>query len=91
MNGSPMGSQKTTPGFAISDILELDRNTNQEMDPISPVAPMYPNHDMAYFPRHWPQNPDNGKLKSQYKINLIQTIPHKTVIGVVIHNAKRGR
>ncbi|XP_019872990.1 homeobox protein Nkx-2.2a-like isoform X2 [Aethina tumida] len=73
MNGSPMGSQKTTPGFAISDILELDRNTNQEMDPISPVAPMYPNHDMAYFPRHWPQNPDNVLHPPPHHMHMTHT------------------
>lgn len=61
MTGSTMGNQRQPASFAISDILELDRNNSQEIDPISPETSMYSTQDLSYIPRHWPQLPDHGK------------------------------
>ncbi|CAH0560203.1 unnamed protein product [Brassicogethes aeneus] len=75
MNGSPISSQKTSAGFAISDILELDRNTNnQDIEPISPVTNIYPSHEISYFPKHWPQSenviPQNHSMHMTHPAQL---------------------
>ncbi|XP_030750717.1 homeobox protein Nkx-2.2-like isoform X2 [Sitophilus oryzae] len=53
---SSIGNQRQPGGFAISDILELDRQTNQhhELDP-SLNENMYTTTDLSYLPRRWPQ------------------------------------
>ncbi|KAJ3659644.1 hypothetical protein Zmor_011322 [Zophobas morio] len=58
----PMGNPRQPAGFAISDILELDRNSNVGMDQ-PPDAPLYnhPAHDIGgYVPisRHWTTPPE---------------------------------
>ncbi|KAJ8949047.1 hypothetical protein NQ314_008298 [Rhamnusium bicolor] len=69
MTGSAMVNQRQPAGFAISDILELDRNNSQEIDPISPENSMYSSQDLTYIPRHWPQLPDHG-LPPQQQISI---------------------
>lgn len=59
--GNTMGNQRQSAGFAISDILELDRNSSQEIDPISSETSMYSTQDLSHLPRYWPLFPDNGK------------------------------
>ncbi|KAJ8942371.1 hypothetical protein NQ318_000351 [Aromia moschata] len=68
MTGSTLGNQRQPAGFAISDILELDRNSTQEIDPITPDNSMY-SQDLSYIPRHWPQIPDHG-LPPQQSITI---------------------
>lgn len=57
--GNTMGNQRQPAGFAISDILELDRNSSQEIDPISSETSMYSTQDLSHLPRYWPLFPDN--------------------------------
>ncbi|CAG9820061.1 unnamed protein product [Phaedon cochleariae] len=54
MTGSTMASQRQPQsGFAISDILELDRQTNEDIDPITTDTSMYsPHQDMSFNSRH---------------------------------------
>ena len=64
----PMGNPRQPAGFAISDILELDRNSNVGMDQ-PPDAPLYnhPAHDIGgYVPisRHWTTPPEGKELLS---------------------------
>ncbi|KAJ8981322.1 hypothetical protein NQ317_015455 [Molorchus minor] len=71
--GTTMGNQRQPAGFAISDILELDRNGPQEIDPITPDHSIYSSQDLSYIPRHWPQLPDHGEplvCDTGYIINL---------------------
>lgn len=62
----PMGNPRQPAGFAISDILELDRNgSGIEHQPTD--APLYghPPHDIsAYVPstRHWPTITPEGRI-----------------------------
>lgn len=83
----PMGNPRQTAGFAISDILELDRHTNVGIDPPPNDSALYshPPHDISgYVPisRHWAPPPD-GKISQnanifistpKKKINIILTI-----------------
>ncbi|XP_044254538.1 homeobox protein Nkx-2.2-like [Tribolium madens] len=60
----PMGNPRQSAGFAISDILELDRNSNVGIEHPPTEAPLYthPAHDISgYVPisRHWP-TPSEG-------------------------------
>lgn len=62
----PMGNPRQPGGFAISDILELDRNSNVGIEPPPTDAPLYahPAHDISgYVPisRHWSVAPPEGK------------------------------
>ncbi|CAH1371409.1 hypothetical protein MTP99_012890 [Tenebrio molitor] len=61
----PMGNPRQPGGFAISDILELDRNSNVGIEPPPTDAPLYahPAHDISgYVPisRHWSVAPPEG-------------------------------
>lgn len=58
-----MNNQRQPAGFAISDILELDRQNNphSELDP-SITDSLYTTTDLSYMPRHWGQLPDHGKF-----------------------------
>lgn len=55
-----IGNQRQPASFAISDILELDRQGNQhhELDPTM-TDPLYNTTDLSYIPRHWPQISDH--------------------------------
>lgn len=66
-----INNQRQPASFAISDILELDRqhNPHPELDP-SMTEALYTTTDLSYIPRHWPQIPDHGKFK---KINSLMT------------------
>ncbi|XP_060532193.1 homeobox protein Nkx-2.2a-like isoform X2 [Cylas formicarius] len=57
-----LGTQRQPAGFAISDILELDRHNTQnpELDPTMSDNSLYTTTDLSYIPRHWPQLPDHG-------------------------------
>lgn len=70
MTGSANPRQPAS--FAISDILELDRQNSEEIDPITADPSVYPTHqDLSYSSRQqWLQLPDPG-------INQIQ--PHLTI------------
>lgn len=63
---SSIGNQRHQPAsFAISDILELDRQNNPhhtELDPGMTEA-LYTTTDLSYMPRHWPQI-DHCKFKN---------------------------
>ncbi|XP_066146423.1 homeobox protein DTH-1-like [Euwallacea fornicatus] len=61
---NPMSNPRQPGGFAISDILELDRQNNvqhPELDP-SMAEALYTTTDLSYMPRHWPQIPDHASL-----------------------------
>lgn len=51
-----IGNQRQPASFAISDILELDRqgNPHHELDP-GMTDTIYNTTDLSYIPRHWPQ------------------------------------
>ncbi|KAH1020001.1 hypothetical protein HUJ04_009732 [Dendroctonus ponderosae] len=56
-----MSNQRQPASFAISDILELNRQNNphSELDP-SITDSLYTTTDLSYMPRHWAQLPDHG-------------------------------
>lgn len=57
-----MANPRQTAGFAISDILELDRNSNPTLETTPSDAPLYthPTHVelSGYVPRHWTSPPE---------------------------------
>ncbi|KAH1019960.1 hypothetical protein HUJ04_009701 [Dendroctonus ponderosae] len=55
-----MSNQRQPASFAISDILELNRQNNphSELDP-SITDSLYTTTDLSYMPRHWAQLPDH--------------------------------
>lgn len=70
----PMGNPRQTAGFAISDILELDRHTNVGIDPPPNDTALYnhPPHDISgYVPisRHWAAPPDGKIQQNRFVIN----------------------
>lgn len=61
---SSIGNQRHQPAsFAISDILELDRQNNPHHTDLDPgmTEALYTTTDLSYMPRHWPQI-DHGPL-----------------------------
>lgn len=63
MTGSTMANQRQPAGFAISDILELDRQSSEEINPGSvDTTPLYSPHDLPYMQRQW-HFPEAGKWK----------------------------
>ncbi|KAL1509261.1 hypothetical protein ABEB36_004024 [Hypothenemus hampei] len=56
-----MGNQRQPASFAISDILELDRQNNPhpDLDPSMNDA-LYTTTDLSYIPRHWPHMSDHA-------------------------------
>ncbi|XP_074037511.1 uncharacterized protein [Leptinotarsa decemlineata] len=77
MTGTTMVNQRQPGGFAISDILELDRQNSEEIDPISTDTSMYsPHQDIPYPPRHhWIQMPESGLPPPQHHQLTIPTHP----------------
>lgn len=64
---SPIGTQRQTAGFAISDILELDRNNrnSQELEPMISENSLYPSQDLTYL-RHWTTIPEHGNYNFSF-------------------------
>ncbi|XP_072384792.1 uncharacterized protein [Diabrotica undecimpunctata] len=62
MTGTTIANQRQPASFAISDILELDRQNSEEIDPITTDMSVYPtHHDLSYSTRHqWLQVPEPG-------------------------------
>ncbi|KAL3265628.1 hypothetical protein HHI36_009833 [Cryptolaemus montrouzieri] len=63
MTGPVLSQQRPPAGFAISDILELDRSGATSLEPSSPDSSLYTNstHDLSPYStinRHWPSSPD---------------------------------
>ncbi|CAG9861589.1 unnamed protein product [Phyllotreta striolata] len=72
MTGTTMVNQRQPASFAISDILELDRQNNVETDTISPNTSVYSTHqDISYSTRHqWLHMPDSGLASTQPHLSL---------------------
>ncbi|KAG5892387.1 hypothetical protein JTB14_036000 [Gonioctena quinquepunctata] len=72
MTGTTIVNQRQPAGFAISDILELDRQNSDEIDPISSDTSMYsPHQDLPYPPRpHWIQLPEPGLPPPPHQLNI---------------------
>ncbi|CAG9761923.1 unnamed protein product [Ceutorhynchus assimilis] len=66
-----LGNQRQPASFAISDILELDRQNNPhpELDP-SMTEALYTSTDLPYIPRHWP--PDHHGLPPMHPMHQQQ-------------------
>lgn len=57
-----MVNQRQSAGFAISDILELDRQSSEEINPGSvDTTPLYSPQDISYMHRQW-HYPENSEF-----------------------------